>query len=110
MKLLAALSIGVSLLALPALAGEPLAAEFQRWCLPPIGAPAAFEARARAAGYVDPPPAFLERFRGAFPGMPVVLMGQDARGQATYFGRRDIVNFLSNVSPSRIPWRRYTLN
>ena len=52
----------------------------------------------------------IDGFTGAFPGIPVVLMGQDAGGRATYFGRRDIVNFLSNVSPSRIPWRRYTLN
>lgn len=52
----------------------------------------------------------ISSFKGAFPGMPVVLLGQDASGQATYFGRRDIVNFLSNISPTRIPWRRYTLN
>lgn len=52
----------------------------------------------------------IDEFSGAFPGMPVVLMGQDARGRPTYYGRRDIVNFLSNVSPSRIPWRRYSVN
>ena len=49
----------------------------------------------------------ISGFRGAFPGMPLVLMGQNSAGRATYFGRRDIVNFLSNVSPSRIPWSRY---
>lgn len=44
-----------------------------------------------------------------FPGIPVVLMGQDARGGPTYFGRKDIARFLSNVTPSRIPWKRYTV-
>jgi hypothetical protein len=51
----------------------------------------------------------ITSFRPALPGMPVVLMGQDARGRATYYGRRDIVDFLSNVSSDRIPWRRYTV-
>ena len=43
-------------------------------------------------------------------GMPIILMAQDASGRATYFGRRDIVRFLSGVSASRIPWKRYTFN
>jgi hypothetical protein len=52
----------------------------------------------------------VENFSDVFPGMPVVLMAQNSRGQPTYYGRRDIVNFLSRVSPGCIPWRRYTLN
>lgn len=44
-----------------------------------------------------------------FPGLPLVLMGQDSRGVPKYRGRRDIVNFLANVHPSRIPWKRYTV-
>jgi hypothetical protein len=47
-------------------------------------------------------------FARMFPGMPVVLMAQDGHGVPTYYGRRDIVNFLSGISPSRIPWRRYS--
>ena len=42
--------------------------------------------------------------------MPVVLMAQDYRGVPTYLGRRDIVNFLANISMHRIPWKTYTLN
>jgi len=45
-------------------------------------------------------------FTRYFPGLPIVLMAQD--GSETY-GRRDIVDFLTNVHPSRIPWRRYTV-
>ena len=45
-----------------------------------------------------------------FPGLPVVLMTQNGRGTPTYWGRRDIVNFLASIDVSRIPWKRYTFN
>lgn len=48
-------------------------------------------------------------FRSVFPGVPIILMAQDSRGTPTYHGRKDIVNFLANVHPSRIPWKRYTI-
>jgi hypothetical protein len=41
---------------------------------------------------------------------PVVLMAQDGRGRPTYYGRKEIVNFLTNISVSRIPWKRYTIS
>jgi hypothetical protein len=50
------------------------------------------------------------QFSGVFPGMPVVLMSQDQRGTPTYWGRRDIVDFLSGVPLESIPWRKYYLN
>lgn len=40
-------------------------------------------------------------------GRPVTLMG--AHRHET-FGRSDIVRFLQNVNPSRLPWRRYTVS
>ena len=49
-------------------------------------------------------------FSSAFPGMPIIFMAQDGRGRATYQGRPDIVRFLAGISPSRIPWKRYTLS
>ena len=52
----------------------------------------------------------LRSFGSVFPGMPIVLMGQDTSGRAKYFGRPDIARFMANVSPSRVPWKRYTLN
>lgn len=45
-----------------------------------------------------------------FPGLPIILMGQEASGRATYYGRPDIVRFLSNVPVGAIPWREYTVN
>ncbi|MCC6628223.1 MAG: hypothetical protein IT340_12580 [Chloroflexi bacterium] len=48
----------------------------------------------------------ISAFQPRFPGMPVVLMGQDAWGRAAYYGRRDIVRFLASIPVSAIPWRR----
>jgi len=46
-------------------------------------------------------------FMSVFSGVPIILMAQNSRGVPTYQGRTDIVRFLSKVSPSRIPWKRY---
>ncbi|WP_339671678.1 hypothetical protein [Dasania marina] len=51
-----------------------------------------------------------QSFQPLFPGMPIVLMGQGSRGTPTYWGSKDIVAFLSNINPSRIPWKEYTFN
>ena len=45
-----------------------------------------------------------------FPGMQIILMAQDGRGTPTYYGRRDIVRFLSRVQLNAIPWKTYTFN
>ena len=47
--------------------------------------------------------------RQAFGLIPVILMAQNSRGVPTYYGRRDIVDFLSRVSMHRIPWMEYTV-
>lgn len=47
-------------------------------------------------------------FQVHFPGVPVVLMKQDGRGRPTFWGRRDIVRFLSRVPVTALPWRRFT--
>jgi hypothetical protein len=44
-----------------------------------------------------------------FGDMPVVLMAQNSRGVPTYYGRRDIANFLSQVPLQAIPWKQYTI-
>lgn len=49
-------------------------------------------------------------FQPVFPQLPVILMGQDSRGRATYYGRRDIVRFLAKVPMRAIPWREYTIS
>lgn len=42
-------------------------------------------------------------------GMPTVLMAQDSRGRATYYGRDDLVRFLSNIYVEQLPWREFTM-
>ena len=51
----------------------------------------------------------IAAFQPVFPGLPVVLMAQDARGTPTYFGRQDIARFLASVPLSAIPWKEYTV-
>lgn len=51
----------------------------------------------------------IASFSAYFPSMPVVLAARGSRG-LTYFGRKDISRFLASVSPSRIPWKRYTFS
>ena len=45
-----------------------------------------------------------------FGGIPVVAMEQDHRGVPTYYGRRDLVNFLASIPLEAIPWRTYTVS
>lgn len=45
----------------------------------------------------------------AFGAVPIVLMAQDASGIPTYYGRKDIVRFLSSVPFQRIPWKKYSI-
>ncbi len=52
----------------------------------------------------------IHSFQPVFPGLPIVLMAQDGRGRPTYYGRRDLSQFMANVPLRSIPWRRYTLN
>lgn len=52
----------------------------------------------------------IQSFEPIFPGMPVVLMAQDSRGTPTYYGRRDLSQFMSRVPLQAVPWKRYTIN
>lgn len=44
----------------------------------------------------------------AFGGIPTILMGQRA-GRPHYYGRPDIVRFMSKVPISAVPWKQYRL-
>lgn len=49
-------------------------------------------------------------FISIFGNVPIILMAQNSRGVPTYHGRQDIVKFLANINPSRIPFKRYTVS
>jgi hypothetical protein len=48
-------------------------------------------------------------FSYEFGGVPVVLMSQDARGVPKYYGRPDLVRWLSNQYMEALPWREFTI-
>ncbi len=52
----------------------------------------------------------IDSFRPAFPGVPIILMGQDTAGRPTYYGRPDIARFLSRIPMRAIAWKQYTFN
>lgn len=47
-------------------------------------------------------------FRPAFPNLPIVLMAQDYRGFPTYYGRRDLSQFMAGVPMECVPWAEFT--
>ena len=63
--------------------------------------------RSSAVGSESSRQAAVQAFSGEFPGVPIVLMAQEASGRARFWGRPDIVRFLAKVHPARLPWRRY---
>lgn len=51
----------------------------------------------------------IRTFQPTFPGIPVVLMAQDSRGVPSYYGRKDIANFMANVPIQAVHWKEYTI-
>lgn len=63
-------------------------------------------------GVLDNPSARDEailEFSEVFGGIPTVLMAQDGQGTPTYYGRSDIVDFLTSIQMEQIPWQRYSV-
>lgn len=44
-----------------------------------------------------------------FGAIPIILAAQSG-SNFKYYGRKDIVDFLASISPSRIPWKKYTVS
>ncbi|AFM40939.1 hypothetical protein Desaci_1962 [Desulfosporosinus acidiphilus SJ4] len=51
----------------------------------------------------------LDAYRYLFPDMPIILLGHDWQGKSAYYGQKDLVDFLAQIDPQRIPWRRYVI-
>ncbi|MDQ7095632.1 hypothetical protein REC12_18745 [Desulfosporosinus sp. PR] len=51
----------------------------------------------------------LNAYRHIFPDMPIILLGKDWQGKSAYYGPKEIVNYLAEIDPHRIPWRRYVI-
>ncbi len=50
----------------------------------------------------------IKSLSSLFPSLPIVLMALDSKGIPKYYGRTDIVKFLSNIHISQIQWKEYT--
>ena len=50
----------------------------------------------------------IQSLQPLFPGIPVILMAQDARGVPTYYGKQDIARFMARIPLQAIPWKEYT--
>ncbi len=48
-------------------------------------------------------------FQPYFSGSILVLAAQDSSGRFEYKGRKDLVDFLAKLHPSKIPWKEYTI-
>ncbi|HIV44370.1 MAG TPA: hypothetical protein H9996_09275 [Candidatus Faecalibacterium avium] len=52
----------------------------------------------------------MEQFgHQVFGPVPIILAAQLSKGRMKYWGRSDIVRFLSNIAPYRIPWKEYSV-
>jgi hypothetical protein len=45
-----------------------------------------------------------------FPGLPIILMSEDDLTMPTYFGRKDILKYLTDLSPSSITFEVYNFD
>ena len=52
----------------------------------------------------------IQSFQPFFPGIPILLMAQDHHGIPTYYGRKDIAQFMASVPLHAVPWKEYTTN
>lgn len=51
-----------------------------------------------------------QMFQPVFPEIPIVLMAQNFKGVPSYYGRKDISQFMANIPVQCVPWKEYTLN
>lgn len=49
-------------------------------------------------------------FTKYFPGLPIVLMSEDDFEMPTYFGRKDILKYLTDLSPSSITFEVFNFD
>lgn len=52
----------------------------------------------------------VAEYSALFDGVPAIIMAQDHHGVPEYYGRRDIVGFLSDVPFEALPWKTWTFS
>jgi hypothetical protein len=54
--------------------------------------------------------AAVATFAAVFGGLPTIIMAQDAQGVPSYYGRRDLVDFMASVPLDAVSWSRYQVS
>lgn len=49
------------------------------------------------------------KFQLYFPFMPIILYIKDSINPPEYYGRKDIIDLIADISPNQIPWKTYKL-
>ncbi|HEV2924392.1 MAG TPA: hypothetical protein VGW98_10185 [Solirubrobacteraceae bacterium] len=52
----------------------------------------------------------IRAFSAVFGGLPTIIMAQDSQGVPSYYGRRDLVDFMASVPLEAVSWSRYQVN
>ena len=49
----------------------------------------------------------MQKYATAFRGMPLVFMTQDEHGDSEFYGRRDLIDLVSEIPLTYITWKEY---
>jgi len=52
---------------------------------------------------------FVKKHSFFFPRVPIVLMSTRNNNNPVYYGKKEIVQLLTNIHPKQIPWKKYTI-
>lgn len=50
---------------------------------------------------------FVKKHAFFFPRVPIVLMAIRSNNNPIYYGKKEIVQLLTNIHPKQIPWKKY---
>jgi hypothetical protein len=52
--------------------------------------------------------AFMKKCAVIFPRVPIVLVAYNELGKPVYYGKKQIIQLLTNIHPRQIPWKIYS--
>lgn len=51
---------------------------------------------------------FIKKCSIVFPRVPIVLVAYNELGKPVYYGKKQIIQLLTNIHPRQIPWKIYS--
>ncbi len=52
---------------------------------------------------------YIKKHSFFFPGVPIVLMSYNQDKTPIYYGKKEITHLLGEVTPTKIPWKKYAI-